>query len=118
MEMLALLVISIPAHWDPGYPTKMQPIVSVVISNCVQLIRTVSQKEYCRLPSRNESEHCTASPSAGKWSSPPTTGPRPPPCAGFTFTAINKQQAVFFGGNQPPHGRVNDVYIIEFSSMV
>ena len=94
---------------------KMQPIVSIVISNCVQLILTEPQKEYCRLLSRNES---TASLSAGKWSSPPTTGPRPPPCAGFTFTAINEQQAVFFGGDQPGRGRVNDVYIIDFSTMV
>jgi len=60
----------------------------------------------------------TASPSAGKWSSPPTTGPRPPPSVFFTFTAINKKQAVMFGGLQPGRGRVSDVYIIDFSSTV
>jgi len=61
---------------------------------------------------------CTASPSLGKWSSPPTTGPRPPPCSGFTFTAANQHLAVMFGGVHPEHGRINDVYIIDFNTMV
>ena len=60
---------------------------------------------------------CTASPSAGEWSSPPTTGPRPPPCSGFSFTAINHHMAVMFGGSQAGQ-LVNDVYIIDFRSMV
>ena len=58
---------------------------------------------------------------AGKWSSPPTTGPRPPPCYFFSFTAINDHQAVLFGGNQPGHHRdhrVNDCFLMDFESMV
>ena len=54
---------------------------------------------------------------AGKWSSPPTTGPRPPPCSHFSFTAINNHQAVLFGGNQQGR-RVNDCFLIDFDSMV
>ena len=57
------------------------------------------------------------SSSTGKWSSPPTTGPRPPPCAHFSFTAVNNHQAVFFGGRQL-HGRVSDCYLMDFESMV
>ena len=60
---------------------------------------------------------CVISPSSGKWSSPPTTGPRPPPCNHFSFTAINNHQAVLFGGRQP-HGRVSDCYLMDFESMV
>ena len=64
----------------------------------------------------------------GKWSFPPTTGPRPPPCSFFSFTAINDHQAVLFGGNQlrPPGvfgvrsqgSRVNDCFLMDFESMV
>ena len=62
---------------------------------------------------------CTASPSAGKWSSPTTTGPRPPPSTHFTFTAVNQHKAVYFGGFQPGRrGRVNDTYVIDFEEMV
>ena len=62
---------------------------------------------------------CPASPSAGKWSSPTTTGPRPPPCSNFTFTAVNHHKAVYFGGYQPGRGgRVNDTYVIDFETMV
>ena len=61
---------------------------------------------------------CTASHSAGKWSSPTTTGPRPPPSSDFTFTAVNHHKAVYFGGHQPGHGYVDDVYIINFEAMV
>ena len=60
---------------------------------------------------------------AGKWSSPPTTGTRPPPSYFFSFTAINNHQAVFFGGNQPQHQdftdyKVNDCFLMDFESMV
>ena len=66
---------------------------------------------------------------AGKWSSPPTTGRRPPPCSFFSFTAINDHQAVLFGGNQPQPptvfggrsqqgSRVNDCFLMDFESMV
>ena len=57
------------------------------------------------------------SPSAGKWSIPTTTGPGPPPCSYFSFTAINGDQAVLFGGRQSD-GRVSDCYLIDFVSMV
>ena len=56
-------------------------------------------------------------PSVGKWSIPTTTGPRPPPCSYFSFTAINGHQAVLFGGRQSD-GRINDCYLIDFASMV
>ena len=61
---------------------------------------------------------CTDSLSAGLWSSPPTSGPRPPPCSVFSFTAINTHQTVLFGGKQPGHGRVSDCYLMDFKSMV
>ena len=54
---------------------------------------------------------------AGKWSSPLTTGSRPPPCSSFSFTSINNHQAVLFGGNQQGR-RVNDCFLIDFESMV
>ena len=60
---------------------------------------------------------CVTSPSTGKWSSPPTTGPGPSPCAHVSFTAINNHQAVLFGGRQP-HDKVNDCYLMDFESMV
>ena len=86
------------------------------VSSNLKLCAILSHERYSRLPARNGSN--TASPSAGNWSSPPTTGPRPPPSSGFTFTAISKEQAVLFGGYQPRCGVVNDVCIIDFSSMV
>ena len=55
---------------------------------------------------------------AGVWSCPATTGERPPPCAGFTFTAIDDRRAVLFGGGNGEHGRLNDVYIIDLHNMV
>ena len=56
-------------------------------------------------------------PSTGKWSSPLTTGPRPPPCNFFSLTAINDHEAVLFGGRRP-YGRVSDCYLMDFESMV
>ena len=62
---------------------------------------------------------CLISPSAGKWSIPTTTGPRPPPRAFFSFTAISDHLAVLFGGNQPGRrGTVNDCYVMNFETMV
>ena len=57
-------------------------------------------------------------PIAGVWSCPTTTGERPPPCDAFTFTAIDDRRAVLFGGNNLDQGRINDVYIIDFHTMV
>ena len=55
---------------------------------------------------------------AGLWSSPLLRGSRPPPCAAFTLTSIDRHRAVLFAGKQPEHGRVNDLYIIDFDIMV
>ena len=52
------------------------------------------------------------------WSCPATTGEKPPPCAGFSFTAIDDRRAVLFGGYNGKHGKMNDVYIIDLHSMV
>ena len=54
----------------------------------------------------------------GTWSSPPMTGSRPPPCYNFSFTTVDGNRAVVFGGAQPGCGIVNDVYILDFSDMV
>ena len=55
---------------------------------------------------------------AGVWSCPATTGERPPPCVGLTFTAVDDRRAVVFGGNDGEQGDMNDVYIIDLSTMV
>ena len=55
---------------------------------------------------------------AGVWSCPATTGDRPPPCDGVTFTAVNDRRTVLFGGYNGQQGRMNDVFIIDLSTMV
>ena len=56
---------------------------------------------------------------AGVWSCPATTGERPPPCDAFTFTAIDDRKTVLFGGYSTiDWRRMNDVYIIDFHTMV
>ena len=55
---------------------------------------------------------------AGVWSCPATTGDRPPPCGGLTFTAVDDRKAVLFGGRIGEQGRMNDVFIIDLSTMV
>ena len=55
---------------------------------------------------------------AGVWSCPATTGDRPPPCIGLTFTAVDDRRAVVFGGYNEEQGHMNDVYIIDLSTMV
>ena len=54
----------------------------------------------------------------GKWSSPQTTGKRPPPCSTFSFTMVDDHRAVLFGGFQGGKGRTKDVYILDLRSMV
>lgn len=54
----------------------------------------------------------------GVWSCPATTGERPPPCYGLTFTAVDYKRAVVFGGMNGASGALNDVYIIDLSTMV
>ena len=56
--------------------------------------------------------------SAGKWSIPTTTGPRPPPCSNFTFTAVSDHLAVLFGGGRRGRTRVSDWYLMDFQTMV
>ena len=55
--------------------------------------------------------------SVATWSSPETTGPRPPPCAGFSFTKIDSSRVVLFGGRQRHH-RVNEVHILDMKNWV
>ena len=55
---------------------------------------------------------------AGVWSCPATTGDRPPPCSGLTFTAVDDKRAVLFGGGNREQGKMNDVFIIDLSTMV
>ena len=52
------------------------------------------------------------------WSCPTTTGDTPPPCSGFTFTAVDDRRSVLFGGWNEEIGRMNFVYIIDFLTMV
>ena len=60
---------------------------------------------------------CLCLSCAGVWSSPPTTGTRPPPCAGFSLTKVVHNRAILFGGRSST-GRYNDVYIIDLQAMV
>ena len=55
--------------------------------------------------------------SVATWSSPETTGPRPPPCAAFSFTKVDLSRAVMFGGRQR-HKRVNEVHILDMDNWV
>ena len=55
---------------------------------------------------------------AGVWSSPSLGGTSLPPCAYFTLTSIDHNRALFFGGNQPGRGRINDLFLIDFDIMV
>ena len=54
----------------------------------------------------------------GKWSSPQTTGKRPPPCSNCSFTMVDDHRAVLFGGVQCGRSRTNDVYILHLRNMV
>jgi len=86
-------------HW---YTLKAMPIISFSLSKLLVIVPV----------------HLI-SLSAGKWSIPTTTGPRPPPCSAFSFTAISDHLAVLFGGWQPRRGgRVNDCYVMNFETMV
>ena len=62
--------------------------------------------------------HVSTPHTAGVWSSPATTGERPPPCGWFSLTSIDHKRAVFFGGGNGEQGWMNDVYIIDLQSMV
>ena len=58
------------------------------------------------------------SPHTGTWSSPPITGTRPPPCADFSFTKIDEQHAVLFGGQGQGGVVTNNAYLIDLKRMV
>ena len=49
------------------------------------------------------------------WISPETTGPRPPPCAAFSFTKVDSHRVVLFGGRQV-NARVNEVHILNMDN--
>lgn len=62
---------------------------------------------------------CICTPhTAGAWTSPATTGERPPPCSGFSLTSIGQWKAIMFGGYNKDQGFMNDVFIIDLQSMV
>ena len=57
-------------------------------------------------------------PYTGTWSSSPITGTRPPPCRDFSFTKIDEQHAVLFGGQGQDYLVTNDAYLIDLKKMV
>ena len=54
----------------------------------------------------------------GVWTSPTTTGDKPPPCYNFSFTSIDNRRAILFGGWNTEQGRMNDIYIIDLQERV
>ena len=48
------------------------------------------------------------------WSSPSTSGSRPPPSAGFSLTMNDEDRAVMFGGYTPP-GRSSEAHVLHLS---
>lgn len=54
---------------------------------------------------------------AGRWTVVHTTGMKPPPCAAFSFTRIDSQRVLLFGGRQRRQ-RVNDAYILDLEKWV
>ena len=57
-------------------------------------------------------------PHTGTWSSPPIAGTRPPPRAYFSFTKIDEQHAVLFGGQGQGYVVTNNAYLIDLKKMV
>ncbi len=51
------------------------------------------------------------------WYSPELSGCRPPPCAAFSFTRIDRHRVVLFGGRQQKE-RVNEIYILDMNEWV
>ena len=57
----------------------------------------------------------------GVWSSPSVNGSRPPPCAYFSLTMIDEEDAVMFGGYSEYSNRsvyFADVFILHLPTMV
>ena len=57
-------------------------------------------------------------PCSGVWSSPLLKGEIPPPCSYFSFTKVNQDRVVLFGGYQRGRGEVNDLYLFNLRNMV
>ncbi len=53
----------------------------------------------------------------GKWATPAVTGTSLPPCCDFTFTMIDDNRAVLFGGFARSE-ETNDIYIFNFHELV
>jgi hypothetical protein len=51
------------------------------------------------------------------WRCPATTGERPPPRSSHTFTAVDDRRAVVCGGSNGEQRQMNDVFIIDLSTM-
>jgi len=58
---------------------------------------------------------CIADP-AGVWTVQPTTGDKPPPLTGHTFTKIDHHRAAVFGGFFG--NRTNDTYMLDMETWV
>lgn len=56
-------------------------------------------------------------PFAGTWTTPPTTGLKPSPCAHFSLTSIDPKRAVLFGGSNETE-LLDDAYIVDLEAMV
>ena len=57
--------------------------------------------------------------SSDSWSNPTVTGSQPPPCQGFTFTLVDSERVVLYGGYQPTSGhRANDYFILNLNTKV
>ena len=54
----------------------------------------------------------------GVLSSPQVTGSRPPPCSAFTFTSVEPNRAVLFGGLQAEREQVNNMYLFNINTKV
>ena len=52
-----------------------------------------------------------------KWVEPVVTGPRPKPCAAFSFNRIDRDRVILFGGRQKEE-RVNELHILDTSNWV
>ena len=54
----------------------------------------------------------------GKWSSPPVTGMRPPPCDSFTLTMVDGHTAVLFGGFGVGAVLYSHLYVLDLEKVV
>lgn len=52
-----------------------------------------------------------------EWVEPEVTGPRPKPCAAFSFDRIDKERVVVYGGRQKEE-RINEMHILDTSNWV